>query len=166
MKIGIISDIHDNVENLEWAVKKIQELQVDKVFALGDYSSPYIVERLGLIGVPIAAVWGNNDGDKITMLRVVQTDENNLIKFERDVFAEIKYDGELYFIAHYALLAENAAMSGKYKAVFHGHTHKQREEILNSTLIVNPGKLASYPKGVISFAIYDTKSGSVKFMEM
>ncbi len=165
MKIGIISDIHDQLDNLKWAVEKMQELKVQQVFALGDYSSPYIVERLGLVGVSVVAVWGNNDGDQVAMFKAVQDDPNNSIHFKKGTFAEVEYDGKKYFLTHYPLLAENAAMSGKYKATFHGHTHKQRSEILNNTPIINPGKLATYPDDIFSFAIYDTESSVVEFIQ-
>jgi putative phosphoesterase len=165
MKIAIISDIHDQSDNLKWAVQKIKELKVDQVFALGDYSSPYIVERLGLVGVPVVAVWGNNDGDQVAMFKAVLSDENNQIYFKKGNFAEVEYAEGKYFLTHYPLLAENAAMSGKYDAVFHGHTHRQRNEIINNTPIVNPGKLAVYPDDKISFAVYDTENKKVKFFE-
>ncbi len=165
MKIAIVSDIHDQSENLKWAVSKMQELKVDQVFALGDYSSPYIVERLGLVGVSVIAIWGNNDGDQVAMFKAVLEDENNQIYFKKGNFAELEYDGKKYFLSHYPLLAENAAMSGKYEAVFHGHTHTQRSEVLNNTPIINPGKLAVFPDDKISFAVYDTETKDVKFME-
>jgi len=164
MKIAIISDIHDQSENLAWAVKKMQELKVDQVFALGDYSSPYIVERLGLVGVPVIAVWGNNDGDQVAMFKAVAEDPNNQIYFKKGNFAEIEYAGGKYFLTHYPLLAENAAMSGKYDAVFHGHTHRQRNEVINDTPIINPGKLANYPDNKISFAIYDSATKETEFI--
>ncbi len=165
MKIAIISDIHDQSENLKWAVEEMRKRKVDQVFALGDYSSPYIVERLGLVGVPVIAVWGNNDGDQVAMFKAVTEDKNNQIYFKKGTFAEIEYDGQKYFITHYPLLAENAAQSGKYQAVFHGHTHQQRYEIINNTPIINPGKLAIYPDDKISFAIYNTEDKKVEFVE-
>jgi putative phosphoesterase len=165
MKIAIISDIHDQSDNLKWAVQKIKELKVDKVFALGDYSSPYIVERLGLVEIPVVAVWGNNDGDQVAMFKAVLSDKNNQIYFKKGNFVEVEYDDKKYFITHYPLLAENAALSGQYEAVFHGHTHRQRNEIINDTPIVNPGKLVVYPDNKISFAIYNTENKEVKFFE-
>jgi len=165
MKIAIISDIHDQVDNLKWAVKKMQEFKVDQVFALGDYCSPYVVERLGLVGVSVIAVWGNNDGDQVAMFKAVQNAPSNSIYFKKGNFAEIEYNNGKYFITHYPLLAENAAMSRKYDAVFHGHTHQQRNEIINNTPIINPGKLATYRGHIISFAIYNTKTKKVEFVE-
>ena len=150
MKIAIISDIHDQSENLKWAVEKIQKLKVDQIFSLGDYCSPYIVEKLSLVRIPIIAVWGNNDGDQVAMFKTVLKNKNNQIYFKEGDFADVEYDNKKYFITHYPLLAENAAMSGRYEAVFHGHTHQQRNEIVNNTPIINPGKLATFPDNKIS----------------
>lgn len=165
MKIAIISDIHDQVANLQWALKEMRREQVEHVFALGDYCSPYIVERLGLVGAPVTAVWGNNDGDKVAMFKAVLADKNNSIHFKKGVFAEVELAGERYFITHYPLLAENAALSGKYRAVFYGHTHEQKKEYLGDTLTINPGKLALYPNSLVSFAVYDSEKNDVRFVE-
>ena len=165
MKIAIISDIHDQVDNLKWALKEMKKREIDQVFALGDYCTPYVVERLGLVGVPVTAVWGNNDGDKVAMFKAVVEDQDNSISFKKRVFADVDLNGDKYFITHYPLLAENAALTEKYKAVFYGHTHKKRKEYLKDTLLVNPGKLALYPDSLVSFAIYDTKQNEVVFVE-
>jgi len=164
MKIALISDIHDQVENLAWAKEEMRKHSIDFIFALGDYCTPYIIERLGIIGPPIIAVWGNNDGDKVAMMQAVEKDPQNKIQFQRGQFAEIELGGEKYFLTHYPLLAENAALSRKYKAVFHGHTHQQRNDEYNGTPLINPGKLAVYPAGPVSWALYDTEEKTVEFI--
>jgi putative phosphoesterase len=157
MKIAIISDIHDQIDNLNWAINQLQDKNISHIFALGDYASSYIIERLQIHDVPINAVWGNCDGDKQSMLRASQN-ENRNITFANGNFDTIELEKQRYFITHFPSLAEHAATTLEYDAVFHGHTHYKRNEKIGNTPIINPGKLALYPNDEISFAIFDTKT--------
>jgi putative phosphoesterase len=44
MKIGLISDTHDNVENIRKAIKEFNDRNVDLVLHAGDFASPIAVE--------------------------------------------------------------------------------------------------------------------------
>ena len=163
MKIAVISDIHDQIENLDWALKQIKNKDISHIFALGDYTSPYIIERLQVDNIPISAVWGNSDGDRHSMLLASQN-ENPHISFAKREFDTVKIDDKKFFLTHYPDLAENAAKSLDYDAVFHGHTHYQKNEKIGTVPIINPGKLAMYPNDEISFAIFDTETFDAEFV--
>ena len=54
MKIGLISDTHDNIQNIRRAVRKFNDKRVDLVIHAGDIVSPNAVESLAdvkLVGV-------------------------------------------------------------------------------------------------------------------
>ena len=163
MKIAIISDIHDQIENLNWALKQIENKDISHIFTLGDYTSSYIVERLQFGNCPVHAVWGNCDGDKQSMLRASHNENPNII-FANNVFDTVEIESKKYFLTHFPDLAENAAKSLDYDAVFHGHTHYKRNEKIGTVPIINPGKLAMYPDNKISFAIFDTKTSKTEFI--
>ena len=69
MKIGILSDIHDNIWNLRAALEGLGE--ADALICCGDLCSPFVVGLLGegFPGRPIHVVFGNNDGD---LFRITQ----------------------------------------------------------------------------------------------
>ncbi len=163
MKIAIISDIHDQIENLNWALEKITQDEISYIFALGDYTSSYIIERLQVNDIPINAVWGNCDGDKQSIIRA-SNNENKNISFAEHSFDTIEIEDKKFFLTHYPELAENAAKSRDYDAVFHGHTHYKRDEKIGIVPIISPGKLAIYPHDEISFAIFDTDANKTKFI--
>ncbi len=163
MKIAIISDIHDQIENLYWVLDEIKERNIDYIFALGDYTSPYIIERLQVNKIPIHAVWGNCDGARQAMF-ITSQNENPNISFAKTEFATIEIENKKYFITHFPDLAEHATTTLEYDAVFHGHTHYKRNEKIGNTPIINPGKLAMYPNNEISFAIFDTETLNVEFI--
>lgn len=132
------------------------------IFALGDYTSSYVIERLQVNDAPVYAVWGNCDSDKQSMLRASQN-ENPNIKFANEVFDTVEIEDRKYFLTHFPELAENAAKSLDYDAVFHGHTHYKRDEKIGTVPIINPGKLAVYPHDEISCAVFDTETQKTKF---
>ena len=61
MKIGLISDTHDNVENILRAVKKFTEMRVDFVVHLGDIVAPATLQYFK--GLKMKLITGNCDGD-------------------------------------------------------------------------------------------------------
>ncbi len=163
MKIAVVSDIHDQLDNLEWFLEEVKKRKVEMIFGLGDYSSLYVVERLLRAGKKTVLVKGNNDANLVGMKQAVDQVEG--AEFSTDVFLEYELDGDLYFLTHFPLLAENAARSGKYKAVFYGHTHHQRKDVIGQTVLVNPGKLAAYPEGSVSFIVFNPVDSLVEFVE-
>ena len=61
MKIGIISDTHDNIENIQKAVKEFNNRHVEIVLHAGDFVSPIAVESFA--GIKLVGILGNNDTD-------------------------------------------------------------------------------------------------------
>jgi putative phosphoesterase len=71
MKIGIMSDSHDNLKMVDMAVKIFLERGVQHVFHAGDIIAPFVVDSLKKLGrgVPVTAVFGNNDGEKLFLIK-------------------------------------------------------------------------------------------------
>ena len=61
MKIGIISDIHENFHNLILALNQLKEHGVEQIFCLGDLMNAGIAKILSIQDVPVFLIWGNND---------------------------------------------------------------------------------------------------------
>ena len=66
MKIGLISDTHDNIENIEKSVELFKKRKTSVVFHAGDYVSPEAIRVFH--GVKLVGVFGNNDFDKSSIL--------------------------------------------------------------------------------------------------
>jgi putative phosphoesterase len=156
MKIAVISDIHDHDEHLQWFFTEISKREISYVFGLGDYCSADIIQKLTATPLPIFAVWGNNDHDKQSMCLTTQSHHHFILT--DDTFGEITLNEKRYFLSHYPEPAENAARSHDFDAVFYGHLHHARHEKIGSVPIINPGKFATYPNNIVSFAIFDTVS--------
>ena len=63
MKIGIISDTHDNLDNVQKSVELFKSQKVSVVFHAGDYVDSEIVRSFS--GIKLIGILGNNDLDRI-----------------------------------------------------------------------------------------------------
>ena len=62
MKIGIISDTHDNLDKAESAVDFFESEEVDKLIHCGDIIAPFTAELFDA-DFDLHCVRGNNDGE-------------------------------------------------------------------------------------------------------
>jgi uncharacterized protein len=156
MKIGILSDTHNNIEMAQKALAVFKDNNVDIVVHAGDITSP---KMLGLFkGLNPRFVLGNGD---------IDTEALNA-ESEKLGFGPIKdscvfeADGKKIIIFHGSdVLQFRAAMaSGMYDYVIKGHTHIFENYVVNNTRVINPGAL--YGADEFSVAILDTVTGKVE----
>jgi putative phosphoesterase len=156
MKIGIISDIHENFHNLILALAAMKAEGVEQILCLGDLMNDGIAKVLSISEIPVFMIWGNNDGDKIMLMRTALKPGSNL-KVSNNTYDFLDYDGRKIFITHFDDLAEPMALSNRFDAVFFGHTHLPGVKLNGRCLIVNPGELSAQRTGKATVAVYDTK---------
>ncbi len=63
MKIGLISDTHDNLSMVEKAIAKLNAEKVELVLHAGDSTSPVVIPKFKALNCRLVGVFGNNDGD-------------------------------------------------------------------------------------------------------
>lgn len=167
MKIGVISDTHDQGELIRLAVEHFNREKVEWVFHCGDWVSPFILYFFQGLKAPIRGVFGNNDGDRFRHLAFKEKWGLNL---EYEVrFLEVTLDSRQIALFHgdYPGLTEGLVKCGKYDAVFHGHTHQRINEQVGKTLSLNPGSLMKETSPTVrgaSIAVYDTLSNSAQHL--
>lgn len=160
MKIAILSDIHDNLENLNKALKLIKKYGCEAMIFCGDYCSPTTFKTLANTQLPLYAIFGNVDGAKYEIMRAIMEDKYKVE--QKDDFLEVELDGKKMAVCHKPEFAEGLAATGKHDVVFYGHTHQSKKEVRGTTLLANPGEIHG-SKGNPSFAVYDTKNNEVEF---
>jgi putative phosphoesterase len=153
MKIAIISDSHDNVPNIDEALKIMQAKGVELIIHCGDVCAPSVLKYLGenFTG-PIHLSYGNVDGDKPKMQELATPN----ITLHGEV-GGLAIDNLKIAFTHFPDNGRKLAESGKYNLVFYGHNHKPWEEVIGQTKLANPGTLA----GLFArptFALYDTET--------
>ena len=139
MKLAVISDTHDHLENLEKALTEINELGAGGLLHCGDLVSPFVIDRLAKFNGPVHVVFGNNEGDRYTINNVATKKFPNVKLHGEMGFVETE-GGEVAF-THRPEFARGLACTQKYIAVFYGHTHRMKIEQVGKTWLINPGEL-------------------------
>ena len=134
----VISDTHDNMENVKKFVEIAKEKKVKVVFHCGDIVAPFVIPLFK--GFKLYAVFGNNDGE---WLYLKEKAGEAIAKGPR----EVEVDGRKVALMHEPFLLEAIAKSGMYDFVFYGHTHDLDIRKVGSTLIINPGEACGCLKG-------------------
>ncbi len=63
MKIGIISDSHDNLPNIRKALALLKSRGAEALIHTGDIVAPFSVKEILKFGGPVYGVFGNNNGE-------------------------------------------------------------------------------------------------------
>ncbi|MFA6552912.1 MAG: metallophosphoesterase [Patescibacteria group bacterium] len=160
MKIGIMSDSHDNQPNIEKALAYLTEQKIATIIHCGDVCAPATLAFMAEhYHGQIHMCFGNVDGDRYNMTRMSFEDFKN-VKIHGEI-GELVVGGKKIAFVHYPYMAKGLAAEGKYDMVFYGHDHKPWEEMIGETRIVNPGNLANIFYAP-TFAIFDTETGKLE----
>jgi putative phosphoesterase len=162
LKIGLISDTHDNIRNIEAATKIFVERGIGLIIHAGDITTPEAVEAF-CDSIKVIGVLGNNDVDVKGLTDAFQRINGEL----RGDFCEIKQDSLLIAIYHGTNFKrrESIIQSGKYDIVIYGHTHKTENKMVGKTRVINPGTANGWFLGYKATAtIFDTITKEYEFV--
>jgi hypothetical protein len=159
MKIAILSDSHDNVPNMEKALKWINKNKIKLLIHCGDLSAPSMLTKVMApkFKGQMHFVHGNV-GDPELLEKVAKEYKKAAIHGQA---GKIVVDKKKIAFTHFPWLGEKLAKSGKYDLVFYGHTHKPWEEKIDGARLINPGTLAGMFYRA-TFAVYDTKTDKLE----
>jgi uncharacterized protein len=163
MRIGVISDIHDNLWNLAAAIEHVKA-EAEALICCGDLCSPFVMDLLARFPGRVDIVFGNNDADLFRITR--KSSERVRVHGE---FLETELDGKKIAVNHFDYLARPIAASGTYDIVCYGHNHNFSVARLGRTLAINPGPImgARFPGGkwadvLPTFVVMDTQTERVE----
>lgn len=152
MLVGILSDIHDNIEALRKALALLQGTET--LICCGDLCSPFIINELGKgYQKDIHIVFGNNDGD---LYRITQNSKAFPHIHLHGEMAELELDGCRFGINHYDTIGRVFADSGRYDVVCFGHNHQYEVSQTNNTIVINPGEILGALSGTSTCVTVDT----------
>ncbi len=162
MKIGIISDTHDNLANLIAALDILRAEQVTNLLHCGDLCGPEIIRALAGLNVWIAQ--GNMD----RRLKLSPVTEETSIRISLAWLQKPTLNGYPLAVIHgdNEEVLGNLITSGQHRYVFHGHTHRRRDQTVGHTRVINPGALGGTRKQSRSFCILDLTTGEARFVEL
>ncbi len=159
MLIGIISDTHDDMEQIGRVVELFNSKGVSEVLHAGDFVSPFTFEILDGLKARLRGIFGNNDGDRILLM---EKSGDSIVA--QPYIAEVA--GIKVAVVHEPASVEAFSESGRFDLVVYGHTHTPDVRNLNGTLVVNPGKVARLHKGRSTVVVLDTESMQAEIIEL
>ncbi len=163
MKIGLLSDTHDNTENLTEALKILDRESIRVVIFCGDVVD---VELLPLFaGLELHLVEGNIDQDPAALRRAVER-LGNSSTFGLEYTATLEGRRIVALHGHLTDRLNELIHSGVYDYVIHGHTHRRRAERIGATHVINPGALGGIRYERHSFAILDLATDDLHIVEI
>ncbi|MCK5145699.1 metallophosphoesterase [bacterium] len=147
MKIGILSDSHDNMAALIKAVGFFNDAGVDLVIHAGDLISPFTAVALKKLHSDFIAIYGNNDGEKAGLYQAL----NGNIHRSPHLHT---FHNKKIMIMHEPDHLDILADSGAYDTIIYGHTHVA-DIRYGKTLIINPGECGGWVTGKRSIALWN-----------
>lgn len=154
-KIAIISDSHDQLQNLESALQGAQAAGAEALIHCGDLCAPFMLARMAQkFSGPIHVVFGNNDGDG-RLLQTIAAQYPHAKLY--GIYAEVTIANRTIALIHYPEPAQRIAQSGQLDLVCYGHNHQKKHEQIGRCHLVNPGELLGM-YGPATWGLYDTVS--------
>lgn len=158
MKVALLSDIHDNTDNLLVALAMAKQQHCTHLLFAGDMTTLATFHLLlEEWGYGIDLVFGNNEFDREFFLRTAEYHPR--VTHHGDI-ADLTLDSRRIFMTHYPQAAAKAVQSGLYDAVFFGHSHRAMQQTDGSTLVANPGEIDGV-RYAPSYAVYCTETNSL-----
>jgi len=188
LRLLVISDTHENLVAIEKIHELANKVAPDAIIHCGDYISPIVIRRLLKFGYEIWGVWGNNDGDKDTILHLIK---NSKITIESQP-REITIGGFKALMMHgwrspniTRKIIRAMALNTGYKYLFYGHTHIVELSIVRDgeyivlregyekdetfelgleefdTLVLNPGEASGILTSKPTYALLDISRSKV-----
>lgn len=136
MRIGIVSDTHDDQHKVRQAIEIFNAQGLECVLHAGDITGASTISLFGkLSGAQLIAVYGNCDSERLSLRSAVEAVGGQI--HDRVYTGQI--DGRAIYMTHVPHGIEQVVHSEKYDLVVYGHTHQKDIRRIGKTLIVNPG---------------------------
>lgn len=155
MKIGVLSDTHDNLTKIAAAVNLFNRLKTDFVIHAGDFVAPFSVPEMNKLNCPWLGVFGNNDGER----KGLSTASKGKIS---EAPLRLSLDGRKIIVVH-----DIASLEGREPEadiLVYGHSHKPLVKKEKSLLTLNPGECGGWLTGESTVALLDTAGVSAEII--
>ena len=154
MRIGVVSDTHNNLKNVTRIVELFNAAGVDRVIHTGDITQAKTIDVFAHLNAPMYGVYGNNDLERETLEAAIQ--RHGFIFCEPPFTAS--WAGRDLMVVHDPLEFDGH-LHPRFDLALHGHTHLHRLETWGErTTIFNPGECAGLMTGFNAIGVVDLVS--------
>ena len=144
MIVGVVSDTHNNIKNIENIIKIFNKEKVDLVIHTGDISKAQTLRLFSRLNCPMLGVFGNNDRFEEGLEEVCHECNFN---FQEPPLSLTLEEKKIAVFHEPELIDRYIKENIDVQLIMHGHTHRYREETLDNIVFFNPGESAGSLKG-------------------
>ncbi|MCD6080682.1 MAG: metallophosphoesterase [Candidatus Omnitrophica bacterium] len=155
MKIGLLSDTHDNLPKIAKAVEFFNKNRVELVIHAGDFVAPFSILSFEKLNCEWIGVLGNNDGEKEGLIKK----SKNRIKQGP---ISLVLDNKKLIVIHDIENYDNEHAD----IIIFGHTHKPEVKKIGGRLLINPGEASGWLSGKATIAVVELDSLNVNIIEI
>ncbi len=159
MQIGVVSDTHNNLKNIDIIISLFNKENIDLVIHTGDVTNANSLEKFSRLKCKLIGVYGNNDRNEKGLEEVAfkynflfQEPPNSINLCNRNIAIFHEPD----------IIDDFLLNNDDIDIVIHGHTHRYRHEVENNTLFFNPGESAGMLAGNNAIGIVDLNTLKAK----
>jgi len=159
VRIGVVSDTHNMLRNVERIVELFEAAGVERVVHTGDITQAKTLQVLGKLRAEMVGVFGNNDVERASL-------EAACLQYGLDFCdppLRLEWGGRRLAVVHDPLELSPELLADCDVAL-HGHDHRQRIERVNGALVLNPGECAGHLAGLNCVAVLDLRSLGVELL--
>jgi putative phosphoesterase len=150
MKIGVVSDTHNNLKNVGRIVELFNDYCVERVIHTGDITQAKTLDVFAHLHAPMWGVYGNNDQERESLESAVATHGFSF----KDPPLELVWHERRIVVVHDPLEFDGVLNDG-HELALHGHTHLHRYEERAGQVIFNPGECAGHMTGFNAVGVLD-----------
>ncbi|HZO18842.1 MAG TPA: metallophosphoesterase [Gemmatimonadaceae bacterium] len=162
MRVGLLADTHDRLPAIAEFARRFADAGVGFVLHAGDWCAPFSIAPLRAVNVPVAGVFGRNDGDR----QGLQAEAAKGMGFELyESPHTVEINSTKILIVHDIGDVHKRSLAA-HEIVVHGCTHKQDTRVRGETMIVNPGEACGWLFGPPTAAILDLDSRVIETIRL
>lgn len=156
MRIGILSDTHNNIDKILKAIKFFNLRHTEFVLHAGDFSCTQSAKYFEMLNCPFLAVFGNNDFSVYEFKKIIEPFGNI---YEPPY--EFVLDDKSFLMTHHFYTPTK-----KFDYIICGHTHRPSILKTSNGLVINPGETAGRRYGRSTVAMLDTKINKAEIFDL
>jgi len=155
MLIGVVSDTHNNLKNIDKIIDLFNCYDLEFVIHTGDITNSVSLEKFKRLNTNLIGVYGNNDLLENNLEEVCNTQG---FKFEKPPLELTIANTKISVFHEPDNIHQYLIKNKEAELILHGHTHKYRYEKIKQKIIFNPGESAGLMEGYNSIGIIDLPS--------
>ena len=157
VRVGVIGDTHDRLPMIDRALAVLAERGAEALVHPGDLVAPFAAQRIKRWKGPLFVVYGNNDGERAGLKKVLPDIQDGPLLVE--------FGGRAVLVHHFVDWCRPEE-TARAEVIVSGHTHSWVNEQRDGKLLLNPGECCGWVTGRCTVALLDTEDLSAEIIDL